>query len=144
MAERILTINLRRYLVTQPRNKRARKAVKYIRERVAHYNKLEIDNVRINQELNSLIVKRYAREMSPVKLVVNVVNGIATATDFTIKPKEVPKAASDKKGEKKLQQPKVEKPQTEKPKQAEKPKAEKKTPDATQTPPQAAGPQLVK
>jgi ribosomal protein L31E len=68
MVDRLLTINIRKYLVTQPRTKRARKAAKYIKERVAHYTKMKVENVRLGQELNNLIFKEYSRRMVPVKV----------------------------------------------------------------------------
>ena len=84
MASRMLiTINIRKYLVTQPRNKRARKAARYIRERVSHFTKTSIDNVRLSQELNSLIAKRISRKMVPVKLSVKIEEGKATAEPFS-------------------------------------------------------------
>ena len=105
MPERILTISLRQYLSTQPRNKRTRKAVRYVRERIAHYNKVEEKNVRLSTDLNSRIFKSYAKSMSPIKLVVNVDKGIATASDFNAK-KEAPKAAQPAKAEKAAPTPK--------------------------------------
>ncbi len=78
----LLTINLRRYLVTQPRNKRKYKAIRYLRERVAHYTKTDIESVLLNQELNSLILKSAAKSMAPIKLTVKIDNGKATAELF--------------------------------------------------------------
>ncbi len=78
----LLTINIRKYLVTQPRNKRARKAVSYIRERVSHYTKTSIENVRLSQDLNSLIVKKFSNRMTPVKLNVKLEAGKAVAEPF--------------------------------------------------------------
>jgi ribosomal protein L31E len=95
MPDRILTISLRKYLSSQPRNKRTRKAVRYVRERIAHYNKVDEENVRISTDLNSRIIKNYSKNMSPIKLVVNVDKGIAMASDFNAK-KEAPKVAEKK------------------------------------------------
>ncbi|MCL4389543.1 MAG: hypothetical protein M1528_01465 [Candidatus Marsarchaeota archaeon] len=78
----LLTINIRRYLVGQPRTKRARKAALYIRERVAHYTKTKIEDVKISQELNNLILKRYSKSMSPVRINAKIENGKATAEPF--------------------------------------------------------------
>ncbi len=121
MAERILTIGLRQYLCRLPRHKRTKKAVRYLRERIAHYNKVDVENVRIDTALNSLLVKRYAKSMSPVKLVVNMDKGIAYATDFSLQKKEAPRAAEPK------------------------PKAAKEKPDAARAAPaQKSSQQLVK
>jgi ribosomal protein L31E len=97
----LLTINIRKYLVNQPRGKRARKAVSYVRDRVAHYTKTSIDNVKISQDLNSLIVKRVARKMTPVRLNVKIENGVASAEPFAAGKPEPQEAAGVKGGEKK-------------------------------------------
>ena len=99
MASRmLLTINLRRYLVGQPRNKRKYKAIRYIRERISHYTKTDIDNVLLSQELNSLVLKRLAKSMAPVKLTVKIDNGKATAEPFA---PEKPVAEKGKEADKK-------------------------------------------
>ncbi len=82
MTDRVLTINIRKYLVTQPRSKRARKAIKYIRERVAHYTKLSEDNVKMSQKLNNLVFKYYSRRMVPVKLNVKIGTDTAEVVPF--------------------------------------------------------------
>ncbi len=92
----LLTINLRKYLVTQPRNKRAYKATRYVRDRVSHFTKTDIDNVKISMELNSLIVKQFSKKMSPVKMTVKMENGKAFAEPFMPEraaAQEAPKAA---------------------------------------------------
>jgi ribosomal protein L31E len=81
MASKLLTIGIRRYLVTQPRNKRARKAARYIRERISHYMKMDLDKVKFSKELNNLITSQ-ARRMKPVKLNIEIDKGIATAMLF--------------------------------------------------------------
>ena len=68
MAERLITLNIRRYLVKQPRPKRARRAMRYIRERVAHYTKIVPENIRIGQDVNNAVFKHYAKYMNPIKL----------------------------------------------------------------------------
>ncbi|MDE1856945.1 MAG: hypothetical protein KGH98_02565 [Candidatus Micrarchaeota archaeon] len=100
MAERLLTINIRKYLVTQPRNKRANKAVKYVRDRVAHYTKTMPDNVKLSKELNSEIFKRYSKSMNPVKMSVSITNDIASVTLFAQKTAPQQAAAPAKKEEK--------------------------------------------
>ena len=72
MAERLITINLRKYLVTQPRTKRARKAARYVRERIAHYTKIDPEKVKIGYDLNNLIFKQYSRTMVPLKVRVKI------------------------------------------------------------------------
>lgn len=95
MVEKLLTISTRKYLVEQPRTKRLRKAPAYIRERVAHYLKLDINSVKISKELNNEIVKRYAKSMLPVKLSITVDNNSATVNLFGQK-KEQPASTAEK------------------------------------------------
>ncbi len=80
--ERLITLNLRRYLVRQHRNKRVRKAAPYVRERVAHYTKLDSGAVSLTRELNNKIVSYYAKRMAPLKLKVDIKEGAATADLF--------------------------------------------------------------
>jgi len=82
MPSKVLTINIRKYLVKQPRTKRLRKASRYLKERIAHYTKTEMQNVRISGELNNLMVKYYSIKMKPVKVSVSIDAGIATASPF--------------------------------------------------------------
>ncbi len=88
MVERLITINLRRYLVEQPTTKRQRKAVAYVRERISHYTKVDIDNVRLDMKLSEQIIKYHARNMSPVKLKVDVKDGSAHAFIFSDKKEQ--------------------------------------------------------
>ncbi len=102
MAERLLTLNIRKYLVTQPRTKRARKAVKFVRERVAHYTKIKEENVKIAYTLNNLIFKHYAKSMLPLKLRVKIGTDTADVLPFSEPKKEEPKQqAAGQKQEKK-------------------------------------------
>jgi ribosomal protein L31E len=87
MADRLITINIRKYLATQPRTKRARKAVRYVRERVAHFTKMKPENIKLGYELNNLIFKEYSRSMRPLK--VRVKMGTDTADVLPFK-EEVP------------------------------------------------------
>lgn len=82
MAEILLTINMRKYLIRQGRNKRLRRAAGYVRERIAHYTKTQPENVVITQELNNAIVKRYSKSMLPLKLSIKLDGGKATASQF--------------------------------------------------------------
>ncbi len=117
MVERLLTINLRRYLVAQPRTKRMRKAPKYIRERVSHFMKIDVENVKLSKELNNEIVKAYAKSMHPVKLSISIDNNIATARLFGA-PKEVTQAQKPNAKEQDVKSS----PKVAKPKEADKPK----------------------
>jgi ribosomal protein L31E len=96
MANRLLTINIRKYLVTQPVSRRRNKAVRYIRDRIGHYTKTSVDNVKMSQELNQMIFKHYWRKMTPVKVNVSIENGIANASPFQAAKKEEPKAVPQK------------------------------------------------
>ncbi len=82
METRVISIGIRKYLVRQPRNKRARKAARYFREKVAHYTKTDVKNVKIDRELNSMIMKYYSRRMSPIKASVKIDNGTAMVSQF--------------------------------------------------------------
>ena len=86
MAERLITLNIRRYLVRQPRPKRARRAMRYIRERVAHYTKIVPENIRIGQDVNNAVFKHYAKYMNPIKL--RVLIGTDTADVLMFKEGE--------------------------------------------------------
>ena len=89
MAERLITINIRKYLSMQPRTKRMRRAARYIKERASHYMKIDIDNVLISKELNNRIIKYYSRKMVPIKLSAKIDNGKAVLSEFSAsKPAE--------------------------------------------------------
>lgn len=95
MQNRLITINMRRYLVTQPRTKRSRKAIRFLVDRVAHLTKMKPENVRISMELNSLVMKRHSRKLTPIRVNVSIDNERATVTPF-VDRKEVPKAEATK------------------------------------------------
>jgi ribosomal protein L31E len=86
MAERILTLNMRKYLVNQPRTKRLRKAIRYVRERVSHFTKIKEENVKISMQLNSVIFKKYSKSMPPLKLSVKIGTDTADVFPFSEKP----------------------------------------------------------
>ncbi len=137
MTDRLLTINIRRYLVTQPRTKRARKAAKYLRERIAHYTKIPEENIRFSQELNTMIFKYYLKHMTPVKLKVKI--GTDTADVLPFKEGEVAKPeVKDAKQEKKPLFAKAEK--KEEKKEAPKPAAPASAPAKKETPKTEAKP----
>ncbi len=83
MAERLITISIRRYLAMQPRTKRVKRAARYIRERAAHYMKMDEGDVAISTELNNRIVKYYSRKMVPIKLSAKIDNGKAVLNEFS-------------------------------------------------------------
>ncbi len=88
MADRLITIGIRKYLVKQPRTKRFKKAAGYIRNRVAHYTKLKEEDVKISRELNSRIMKHYSKSMVPVKLNVKIDGGKALVSEFGVAAKK--------------------------------------------------------
>jgi hypothetical protein len=99
MADRLLTINLRNYLVRQPVRRRHMKLSRYVRNRVAHYVKVDEENVKITGELNNLMIKSYSKSMLPLKLNVKIENGIATVHPF-VQKKEAAAAPAAKAGTK--------------------------------------------
>jgi len=82
MANKLITINLRKYLVNQPRTKRIRKAVKFVRNEVARHAKVGIENVKLSTELNALIFKSAAKHMTSLKLNIAIDNNVAKAALF--------------------------------------------------------------
>ncbi|MCL4373827.1 MAG: hypothetical protein M1360_03025 [Candidatus Marsarchaeota archaeon] len=82
MVNKLVTINLRKYLVNQPRTKRIRKAVRYVREQVARHAKVSEENVKFSRELNERIFKYSAKHMTPLRLNISIENSIATASPF--------------------------------------------------------------
>ena len=55
MPAKLITINIRRYLVTQPRPLRQKRLSRYVRERIAHYMKVPEENVKIDTAMNSAL-----------------------------------------------------------------------------------------
>ncbi|MGC8652014.1 MAG: hypothetical protein ACP5UH_02065 [Candidatus Micrarchaeia archaeon] len=101
MANKLVTINLRKYLVNQPRTKRIRKAISYVRAQVARHAKVDEADVKLSKELNEHIFKYAARRMTPLKLSISIDNNIATASTFkeaqaNAPAAEKPKAAQGK------------------------------------------------
>ncbi len=82
MAETLITINMRRFLLNQARNKRFVRAAGYVRESVAKRMRLSPGNVRLSMELNNMIMKHYSKSMRKLKLSISLENGIATAKPF--------------------------------------------------------------
>jgi hypothetical protein len=125
MPAKLITINIRRYLVTQPRSVRQKRLSRYVRERIAHYMKVAEENVKIDMAMNSAMTKVYTKSMMPIKANVNIDNGVAKVSLYSDKkPAETQKAeakAPEKKGAKAKQEPKSEvaKPAQKKPEAAE-------------------------
>jgi hypothetical protein len=130
MADRLLTLNLRNYLVKQPVRRRHMKLSGYVRNRVAHYVKVDEENVKISGELNNLMIKSYSKSMLPLKLNVKIENGTAMVHPFIQKKEAAPAAQAQPKAGAKPQaaaaMPKGEK------------KAEAKTPAKKESAPQTA------
>lgn len=103
MAIRLLTINIRKYLVKQPRRKRPARISRYIRYKIAHSANIKADSIKITKELNSIVLKKYLHSMKPLKVSISTDKGISTVTYFdkaakpadvkTAQAKEAPKAA---------------------------------------------------
>ncbi|MCL4387646.1 hypothetical protein M1567_00640 [Candidatus Marsarchaeota archaeon] len=104
MPAKLITINIRRYLVTQPRSVRQKRLSRYVRERIAHYMKVAEENVKIDTAMNSAMTKVYTKSMMPIKANVNIDNGVAKVSLYSDKkPAETQKAepkAPEKKAEK--------------------------------------------
>jgi ribosomal protein L31E len=103
MADRLLTINLRNYLVKQSRRRRHMKISKYVRNRVSHYMKVDEENVKLSGDLNILMIKSHSKSMLPLKVNVKVENGRAMVTPFA-QAKAAAPASAPKKAEAKAQQ----------------------------------------
>ncbi len=112
MVHKLFTLNIRKYLVNQPRTKRRNKAIKFIRNRIAHYTKMPLDAVKIDQTLNSMIIKFNANSMKKVKVDANIENNKVKLTPIIeakkLKPKIVNKFRIYEKLQKKSNTKKVE------------------------------------
>ena len=97
MPAKLLTINIRNYLVKSPRSMRQRRLSHYVRDRVAHYMKLKLENVKIDSELNKALVRQYSKSMLPLKTNVNIDNGIAKVSLYSNKPVQQAAAAKPEK-----------------------------------------------
>jgi hypothetical protein len=118
MANRLMTINLRRYLVNRPRRLRHKKAASYLRDRIAHYSKVDPEKVKISRELSEVLTKHHVKSMHPIRVNVSIDGGVATATPFKVAQPQavtptVAKVAEQKKPEEK--KPAVNKTQHAKP-----------------------------
>lgn len=106
MANRLLTINIRNYLVNQPRRKRPMRISTYLKYRIAKSTNIRSSNIRISSELNTLVMKKYINSMKPLKVNVSIDKEIATITPFgqkaakaqEAKPQEAAKPAVKESG----------------------------------------------
>jgi ribosomal protein L31E len=116
MVDKLLTINLRNYLVKQSRRRRHMKISKYVRNRVSHYMKVDEENVKLTGDLNIVMIKKHALTMLPLKVNVKIENGIATVSPFATKKAQAPAAttATAKKAEAKPAAAPATAPKTEK------------------------------
>lgn len=96
MPNRLLTINIRKYLSGQPVRKRHARLSRYVRHRIAQQTNIKSDNIKISKELNSIIMKRYLYSMTPLKVNISIEKDKATVTHFDSKPKETATVAKDK------------------------------------------------
>lgn len=82
MANRLLTINIRNYLVKQPRRRRHARISRYVRYKIAQYTNIRQENINISGELNSIIQTRYLHSMMPLKVSINIEKDKAKVTPF--------------------------------------------------------------
>jgi hypothetical protein len=87
MANRLLTINIRKYLSTQPVRKRHARISRYVRRKIAQQTNIRADNIKINKDLNAIIQTKYLHSMKPLKLNINTEKDITTVTYFDKTPK---------------------------------------------------------
>lgn len=99
MATRLLTINIRRYLSGQPRRKRPIRLPKYIRYKIARSTNINSSNIKIDKELNAVILKKHLHDMRPITVNISIDKGVATVTHFDKNAKQ----QNVKKEEKKTQ-----------------------------------------
>ncbi len=92
MAARLITINVRKYLLTQPETKRRYKAVSFVRERIASQMKSSPGKVRLSGDLNEAITKRFSRHMLPLRVSVTSEKDKISATLFSAAQEAAPKA----------------------------------------------------
>jgi len=82
MANRLLIVNIRNYVNRQPRGKRRNRTIRYVREKVAQYTKMDIEKVKIDKKLNERITKFYSRAALPVKMNLDISNDRVIASPF--------------------------------------------------------------
>jgi ribosomal protein L31E len=85
MPTRLLTINIRNYLVSQPRRKRPMKISSWVKFRIAQSTNVRTEDVKISKELNSIIMKEHLNSMKKLKVNINIEKNVATVTPFAEK-----------------------------------------------------------
>ena len=96
MQNRFITINIRKYISTQPRGRRANKTVKLLRAQVSRLVRVKPENVRFSPGFNSLVFKSYSKLLTPIKLNVSIDNERATVTPFVEKVEKKAEAVAAK------------------------------------------------
>ncbi len=91
MASRLLTVSIRNYVNRQPRGKRRNRTVRYIREQIAHYTGMEVEQVKLDKKLNEKIVKFYSKSAVPVKMKLEIDKDKVIAAPFLAENTEIPK-----------------------------------------------------
>jgi hypothetical protein len=82
MVNKLLTINIRNYLVNVPRRKRPMKVSTYVRGQVSRYSKIMVGNVKLSKELNVIIMKEHIKSMHPLKVNISIEKEQAMVTPF--------------------------------------------------------------
>ena len=90
MASRLLTVSIRNYVNRQPRGKRRNRTVRYIREQIAHYTGMEVEQVKLDKKLNEKIVKFYSKSAVPVKMKLEIDKDKVIAAPFLAENTEIP------------------------------------------------------
>lgn len=87
MPNKLLTINIRRYLANQPRRKRHARISRYVRARIAQQTNIKSENITISKELNTIIQKQYLYSMVPLKVNISIEKDKANVTPFGVAKK---------------------------------------------------------
>jgi len=96
MPTRLLTINIRDYLVNQPRRKRPARMMRYVKYKIAQQTNLREENIKISQDLNSSMIKNNLRNMHKLKVSIEIDKDKATVKQFQEKAPAA--ATTDAKG----------------------------------------------
>lgn len=90
MANRLLTINIRDYLIKTPRRKRHMRLSNYIKMRIAKSTNVSADSIKISQDLNSQIMTKYLKSMHKLKLNISIEKDRTLVTAFSDRPAAKP------------------------------------------------------
>jgi hypothetical protein len=94
MANRLLTINIRDFLIRTPVRKRHMRLSNYIKLRIAKSTNVKAENIKISQDLNSLVMTKYLKSMHKLKVNINIEKEKATVTAFSEKAPAKPSTDS--------------------------------------------------